>query len=82
MNAGGWRGVHAVDAIAHGDGPNTFADLVKAEGSVIAGEAVKKIAGPYAVEKQTRGKAPDERPRIRRVEAKPVLDGARPAPGH
>lgn len=28
LNAGGWRGVHAVDAIAHGDGPNTFADLV------------------------------------------------------
>ena len=28
-----------------------FADPVKAEGSVIAGEAVKKIAGPYAVEK-------------------------------
>lgn len=27
MNAGGWRGVHAVDAIAHGDGPETFADL-------------------------------------------------------
>lgn len=27
MNAGGWRGVHAVDAIAHGDGPQSFADL-------------------------------------------------------
>lgn len=27
MNAGGWRGVHAIDAIAHGDGPETFADL-------------------------------------------------------
>ena len=25
FNAAGWRGVHAVDAIAHGDGPNTFA---------------------------------------------------------
>lgn len=31
MNAGGWRGVHAIDAIAHGDGPNTFADLVTQE---------------------------------------------------
>ncbi|QIG52018.1 glycosyltransferase [Nordella sp. HKS 07] len=28
MNAHGWRGVHALDAIAHGDGPRTFADLV------------------------------------------------------
>ncbi len=26
MNAYGWKGVHAIDAIAHGDGPNTFAD--------------------------------------------------------
>lgn len=31
MNAGGWRGVHAMDAIAHGDGPNTFTDLVTQE---------------------------------------------------
>jgi len=31
MNAGGWRGVHAVDAIAHGDGPQTFADLAVQE---------------------------------------------------
>ncbi|WP_455273828.1 glycosyltransferase family 2 protein [Rhizobium herbae] len=27
MNAGGWKGVHAIDAIAHGEGPRTFADL-------------------------------------------------------
>ena len=51
-----------------------FADLVKSEGSVIAGEAVKRIAGLYAVEKQARGKAPVERLQIRRVEAKPVFD--------
>ena len=31
MNAGGWRGVHALDAIAHGAGPETFADLVVQE---------------------------------------------------
>lgn len=31
MNAHGWRGVHALDAIAHGDGPRTFADLVTQE---------------------------------------------------
>ncbi|MBX5168040.1 MULTISPECIES: glycosyltransferase family 2 protein [unclassified Rhizobium] len=31
MNADGWRGVHAVDAIAHGDGPANFADLVVQE---------------------------------------------------
>jgi len=31
MNAHGWRGVHAVNAIAHGDGPETFADLATQE---------------------------------------------------
>jgi cellulose synthase/poly-beta-1,6-N-acetylglucosamine synthase-like glycosyltransferase len=31
MNAAGWRGVHALDAIAHGDGPRTFGDLVTQE---------------------------------------------------
>ncbi|MBP1847458.1 cellulose synthase (UDP-forming) [Rhizobium petrolearium] len=31
MNAAGWRGVHALDAIAHGDGPSTFSDLVTQE---------------------------------------------------
>jgi cellulose synthase (UDP-forming) len=31
MNAFGWRGVHAIDAIAHGDGPATFADMLTQE---------------------------------------------------
>ncbi|WP_027229734.1 glycosyltransferase family 2 protein [Phyllobacterium sp. UNC302MFCol5.2] len=31
MNAHGWRGAHALDAIAHGDGPRTFADLITQE---------------------------------------------------
>ncbi|WFU10580.1 glycosyltransferase [Rhizobium sp. CB3090] len=31
MNAGGWRGVHALDAIAHGNGPATFTDLMMQE---------------------------------------------------
>ncbi|WP_454854752.1 glycosyltransferase [Rhizobium binxianense] len=31
MNAAGWRGMHALDAIAHGDGPSTFSDLVTQE---------------------------------------------------
>jgi cellulose synthase (UDP-forming) len=31
LNAGGWKGVHAVDAIARGDGPETFADLAVQE---------------------------------------------------
>jgi cellulose synthase (UDP-forming) len=31
MNAHGWRGVHAFDAEAHGDGPITFADCMTQE---------------------------------------------------
>ena len=31
MNAHGWRGVHAIDAIAHGRGPDTFPDLITQE---------------------------------------------------
>jgi cellulose synthase/poly-beta-1,6-N-acetylglucosamine synthase-like glycosyltransferase len=31
MNAHGWRGVHAFNAIAHGDGAATFADLIVQE---------------------------------------------------
>lgn len=31
MNAGGWRGMHAMNAIAYGDGPATAADLATQE---------------------------------------------------
>ena len=31
MNAHGWRGVHAFNAIAHGDGASTFPDLITQE---------------------------------------------------
>lgn len=31
FNAGGWRGVHALNAEAHGDGPTTFADCMTQE---------------------------------------------------
>jgi len=31
MNADGWRGVHAINAIAHGAGPQTFGDLATQE---------------------------------------------------
>jgi len=31
MNSHGWRGVHAIDAIAYGDGPATFSDMLTQE---------------------------------------------------
>src|SRR3954453_24154858 len=51
-----------------------FVDVFQAEGSVIAEEAVKRIAGLYAVEKDGRGRPPEERVRLRQARAKPILD--------
>ena len=51
-----------------------FVDIHKAQGSAIADEAIKRIAGLYAVEKAARGLSPDERVRIRTAQAKPVFD--------
>lgn len=51
-----------------------FVDVVKAQGSDIAEEAIRRIASLYAIEKQIRGSPPAERARIRQVEAKPLLD--------
>jgi hypothetical protein len=51
-----------------------FTDLYQSEGSVIAEEAIKRIAGLYAVEKAARSQAPDARVRLRQARAKPILD--------
>ncbi|MDA1325626.1 MAG: IS66 family transposase [Proteobacteria bacterium] len=51
-----------------------FVDVQQSQGSAIAEEAIKRIAQLYAVEKEVRGKPPDERVRIRQANAKPILD--------
>lgn len=51
-----------------------FVDVRKAQGSAIADEAIKRIAGLYAVEKTARGSPPDKRRAARRTHAKPVFD--------
>jgi hypothetical protein len=51
-----------------------FVDVFQAEGSLIAEEAIKRIAGLYAVEKEGRGQLPDERVRLRQDRAKPIVD--------
>jgi transposase len=51
-----------------------FVDVFQSEGSIIAEEAIKRIAGLYAVEKDGRGRPPDERVRLRQARAKPILD--------
>ena len=52
-----------------------FVDVHKAQGSAIADEAIRRIAGLYAVEKVARGLPPDKRVEIRQVEGKPVFNG-------
>jgi transposase len=51
-----------------------FVDVHKAQGSAIAEEAIQRISGLYAIEKQARGSPPDERARIRQAKARPILD--------
>ncbi len=52
----------------------TLVDVHKAQGSAIAEEAIRRIAGLYAIEKEARGSPPDVRRRLRQEKAKPVLD--------
>lgn len=51
-----------------------FVDVHKAQGSIIAEKAIKRIALLYAIEKQARGSPPKERRALRQAEAKPGFD--------
>lgn len=51
-----------------------FVDVHKSQGSAIAEEAIKRIAELYGIEKESRGRPPDERARIRQRRSKPVFD--------
>src|SRR3712207_1881847 len=51
-----------------------FVDVFRSEGSAIAEEAIRRIAKLYAVEKDGRGRPPEERGRLRQARAKPILD--------
>ncbi len=51
-----------------------FYDLMEAQRSPIATEAVERIAPLYAIEKEIRGRSPAERQKIRNTRARPLLD--------
>ncbi|WP_120631585.1 IS66 family transposase [Ruegeria sp. EL01] len=51
-----------------------FVDVFSAQGSSVAEEAIRRIAKLYAVEKEARGKLPEERVALRQHKAKPVFD--------
>jgi transposase len=54
-----------------------FFDLVKAHQSPIATEAVERIAALYLIEKEIKGRSPDQRRVVRTARAKPLFDDMR-----
>ncbi len=51
-----------------------FVDVFASQGSAIAEEAIRRISGLYAVEKEARGKPPNERVSLRQSKSKPIFD--------
>jgi len=51
-----------------------FYDLMEAHQSPIATEAIERIGRLYAIEKEIRGRAPDQRRSARQARARPLLD--------
>jgi transposase len=51
-----------------------FHDLYEAHASPIAKEALERIAALYGIEKEIRGRPPDERRQIRNAQARPLLE--------
>jgi hypothetical protein len=51
-----------------------FHDLFEAHASPIAKEALERIATLYGIEKEIRGRPPDERQRIRNDRSRPILE--------
>jgi transposase len=54
-----------------------FFDLQAAHQSPVAQEALERIAALYALEKEIRGRSPDERREIRQARARPLLESLR-----
>jgi len=54
-----------------------FYDLMEAHRSPIATEAVERIAPLYAIEKEIRGRSPDERREVRNARARPQIESMR-----
>lgn len=51
-----------------------FFDVHAAQGSAVAAEALERIAGLYAIEKDIRSKPPDIRAKIRQEKSRPLFD--------
>jgi transposase len=51
-----------------------FVDVQQSQGSAIAEEAIKRIARLYGIEKEVRGRCPEDRVLLRQKKAKPIFD--------
>jgi transposase len=54
-----------------------FFDVMEATQSMIATEAVQRIAPLYVIEEEIRGRSPDERRAVRNAKARPLLESMR-----
>jgi transposase len=54
-----------------------FYDLQQVHASTVATEALQRIGAPYAIEKEIRGRSPEERQQVRQARAKPLLAALR-----
>jgi hypothetical protein len=54
--------------------PRKFYDLKEAHQSPIATEAVERIGALYGIEKEIRGRPPDERHEVRNTRSRPLLE--------
>src|SRR5213078_1983584 len=54
-----------------------FYDLQQAHASPVASEALQRIAALYGIEKEIRGRPPDERREVRNQRARPLLESLR-----
>jgi len=51
-----------------------FSDLVAAHESPVATESLERIGAQYAIEKEIRGRSPEERREFRNERARPLLE--------
>jgi transposase len=65
---------HILEAACMAHVRRHFYDLHVAHKSPVAAEALERIAGLYAIEKEIRGRSPDERREVRNARTRPLLE--------
>jgi transposase len=69
-----YEGGHILEAACMAHVRRKFYDLQVAHKSPVAAEALERIAGLYAIEKEIRGRSPDERREVRNARTRPLLE--------